>query len=353
MEETFENNGTNFILNNCFLSFASKEFSEIFSTLPATTSRYYFEFKRIPDISCPVCGKIMTTRDEMLSFISVLKKATGKNLIDELNKYEDRTRGVERKVFSKLKYYAKRNKDKNLKELFIILYRNSIKQLENSQKKVLAKIVKLKDGLEGETLERVSKDILHVNRLLRKRKNTQSFKRKTFIAGFYKLISEEENPRNKKILELITLKAKKLPTSGNSFDAFVVKYHRRSIDEIAQRLLDASLSSTEHIKPRSNGGENNPANYLVQCKFCNSERSSMSYNEWLRKHPEMKHNLQIHIDKIVNLIINEEIEGYDFYPLIIKCTLAKESNGALDFNIDKYLIYIKFKYFNNNISSIA
>ena len=88
MEEAFSQDRANFILNSCFLSFASKEFSEIFAKLPNTTSRYYFEFKRIENIPCPVCGKIMTTRDEMLSFISVLKKARGKELIEQLNKYE-------------------------------------------------------------------------------------------------------------------------------------------------------------------------------------------------------------------------------------------------------------------------
>ncbi|MDD3593929.1 MAG: hypothetical protein PHX18_04810 [Candidatus Gastranaerophilales bacterium] len=335
-----------FVINNYFLSFNS---DEIFKFEPqnntcSSKSRYYFELKKIVNLPCPCCGRIMTTRDEMNDFVENIKMAKGQTLIEELTKYEGRIKGIEKQVLKKVKINAKKHPDKNLKELFKQMYRNSIQQLENSQQKVIAKVMKLSDGLEGRTYITVKKDIKTVNTLLQKRRNSQVFKRKTFITSFYKLIMEEENPRNKKILELIAQKAKGLPTSGNSTDAFIVKYHRRRIDEIAQRLLDASLASTEHVNPRSCGGVNDPSNYLVQCKYCNSERSSLEYKDWLKKHPEMKRNIQVHIDKVISLILNEQINGYDFYPLVIKYTLVKESKGLLDINIENIIDYLKYKY---------
>ncbi len=333
-----------FLSQEYFFDFATKGAFLDVASLRNGSRKYCFEFKKIPSIPCPCCGKIMTTREELISFMENVKVKRGSALVNELEYFRPRLRGVEAKIFRKLKILAKKNLDKNLKELFILMYRNSIKQLENAQKKVIAKINKLADGLEGDTLKAVKKDIAYVSRLLKKRKNSQVFKRKTFIANFYKLLGEETSERNKKILEIITLKAKKLPTSGNNVDAFIVKYHRRSLDEISQRLLDASLASTEHIMPRSDGGVNDPSNYLVQCKYCNNERSSMSYKDWLKRHPEMRSNLQVYIDKIISLIVEERIKNHDFYPLVIKSTLLKESDGLLDVRVSRIFNFLKLKY---------
>ncbi len=336
-----------FLSQKYFFDFATKgAFLEV-AELRNGSRKYCFEFKKQTNLPCPCCGKIMTTREELLSFIQNSKIKQGEDLAEELEKYKNRLRGVEAKVVKKLITLASRHKDKNLKELFMLMYRNSIKQLEKSQQKVIAKVNKLADGLEGETYKAVKKDIAYVSKLLKKRKNSQVFKRKTFIASFYKLLGEEQDERNKKILEIIALKAKKLPTSGNSIDAFVVKYHRRSLDEIAQRLLDASLASTEHIQPRSDGGVNDPSNYLVQCKYCNNERSSLSYKEWLKRHPEMRSNLQVYIDKIIALILEDKIHNHDFYPLVVKSTLLKESDGLLDVRICRIFNFLRLKYLKN------
>ncbi len=338
-----------FLSQKYFFDFATKGAFLDVAELRNGSRKYCFEFKKLVQLPCPCCGRIMTTREELLSFIENVKTKTGNDLIEELEKYRPRLRGVEAQIVRKIKLLAAKNLDKNLKELFILMYRNSIKQLEKSQQKVIAKVNKLSDGLEGETLKAVKKDIAYVSKLLKKRKNSQIFKRKTFIASFYKLLGEEKSERNKKILELIATKAKKLPTSGNSADAFIVKYHRRSIDEIAQRLLDASLASTEHIMPRSDGGVNDPSNYLVQCKYCNNERSSMSYKDWLKRHPEMRSNLQTYMDKVISYIVEDKIHNHDFYPLVVKSTLLKESDGLLDVRVSRIFNFLKLKYLKKQI----
>ncbi|MCQ2958068.1 MAG: HNH endonuclease [Candidatus Gastranaerophilales bacterium] len=333
-----------FLSQKYFFDFATRGAFIDVCELRNGSRKYCFEFKKQENLPCPCCGKIMTTRDELLSFIENVKTQKGIDLSEEISKYQSRLRGVELKIAKRLIILAPKYPEKNLKDLFILMYRNSIKQLEKSQQKVILKINKLSNGLEGQTFLAVKKDITFVSRLLRKRKNTQTFKRKTFIAGFYKLLAEEENERNKKILEIISLKAKKLPTSGNSIDAFIVKYHRRSMEEIAQRLLDSSLASTEHIMPRADGGVNDPSNYLVQCKYCNNERSSMSYRDWLKRHPEMKRNIQIYMDKVINLIVDKKIQNHDFYPLVVKSTILKESEGLLDIRICGIFNYLRLKY---------
>ena len=47
-----------------------------------------------------------------------------------------------------------------------------------------------------------------------------------------------------------------------SENAFIVKYADRTQQEIAKRLIRTSLATIEHIKPNSEEGENNIANFL-------------------------------------------------------------------------------------------
>ena len=152
-----------FLSQKYFFDFATKGAFLDVAELRNGSRKYCFEFKKQTNLPCPCCGKIMTTREELLSFIENTKTKRGEELVCELEKYKNRLRGVELKVVKKLITLAPKHRDKNLKELFLLMYRNSIKQLEKSQQKVIAKVNKLSDGLEGETYKAVKKDIVFTN----------------------------------------------------------------------------------------------------------------------------------------------------------------------------------------------
>ena len=52
--------------------------------------------------------------------------------------------------------------------------------------------------------------------------------------------------------------------------------------------------------------------------------------EWLKVHPEYPKNAQKHIEFFQEKMINGEIDSkYDSYPIEVKETLSKESNGRM------------------------
>ena len=120
-----------------------------------------------------------------------------------------------------------------------------------------------------------------------------------------------------------------MPTSSGSVSAFLIKYSRRGSEEIARRLLNPSLTTTEHVHPRSKNGQNNTANYIAMCAECNSQRGNMPYLEWFKIRPEMPENLQKYINKIAERIKSKELRGFDSYIFEIIRTIERETDGQL------------------------
>ena len=104
--------------------------------------------------------------------------------------------------------------------------------------------------------------------------------------------------------------------------------------QIARRLYAPSLATAEHVLPHSLGGSNKASNFLSECAGCNNPRSSMSYLEWFKVHPEFKRNAQVYIEHVEGRIVNGELPTtYDSYPVDIKETLTNESEGHITLKV--------------------
>lgn len=100
--------------------------------------------------------------------------------------------------------------------------------------------------------------------------------------------------------------------------------------KVAKELLKPSMQTIEHIHPKSQGGPNATQNYIAECYDCNNPRGHMSYAEWLKVHPEYPKNAQKHIEFFQQKMIDGEIDSsYDSYPVEVRETLSKESNGRM------------------------
>ena len=100
--------------------------------------------------------------------------------------------------------------------------------------------------------------------------------------------------------------------------------------KVSKELLRPAMQTIEHIHPKSQGGPNATQNYIAECYNCNNPRGHMSYAEWLKVHPEYPKNAQKHIEFFQEKMINGEIDSkYDSYPIEVKETLSKESNGRM------------------------
>ena len=141
----------------------------------------------------------------------------------------------------------------------------------------------------------------------------------------------------KKLFDII----KNLPYDTPAADEFIAlcAQNKTSDKEIVSKFAQEMTATFEHVKARSNKGEDTIENGIVLCKKCNTERSNIPYKVYLKLHPEMKKNLQRQMNRIMTFINREKLTGYDNYPVDIKKTLLNETDNLIKIKVKKYLKY--------------
>ncbi len=300
-----------------------------------------FAIRQIEGLSCPCCGIPMVTNREILSISNQVSTLRGEEFQEEFSKCFKYFKPFEKEIAEDLLNLSKEKPEKNIEELVDDKAKTSIKPLQESQ---LTVIEEIKEAVKNKDLERCKKQeifdflgeseekIGKIDEILTNEENDKHFKRKNFIKQFRIWLNESEGSENEEFFNNLLNTSCKMPNSTNNKHAFYVKHSRRSGQEIAAKLLRSSCSTTEHIKPQSNRGENNTGNYIPLCADCNSKRGNTPYNVWLQEHPAMRENLQKYLYIANNLIQNgkfDDYEGYDTYVDDIIEAFKRESNGEL------------------------
>ena len=174
-------------------------------------------------------------------------------------------------------------------------------------------------------------------------------KRQRIIDKFLEL--ENEIPANKiqrlAFLGNIRNILETMPKSGNSVDAFVTKYAHRGSNEIAHMILVGSSSTLEHIIPQNREFDkdghpisaetvNDPANVVVFCQSCNSQRGREFYDQWIKTRRNMKENFQFYTDKICCAIRDGILLNHNNYPQQMAKILAAETDDKIILDVSKY-----------------
>lgn len=160
-----------------------------------------------------------------------------------------------------------------------------------------------------------------------KKVNSGKIQRMPFTEKLESMKGDLTHSQYEKVLDA----AMNLPEGMNAVSKIVNKQKGgNSNSAIMDRLLRGALHTAEHVRPKSLGGPNATSNYLGECALCNNPRGNMSYAQWLKVHPEYPIKVQEHIEYVEQKIVDGEIpESYDSYPVDIRETLSKESNGAM------------------------
>lgn len=107
--------------------------------------------------------------------------------------------------------------------------------------------------------------------------------------------------------------ANKLPNSTSNNNSFVVKHRYSDSDTIGYKLLEPSIATLEHVKPKSQGGADEIWNWVLACKADNNERGSIPQylymNKWNLKNPQVFFNDIIKLSNEEHLINPNDIEG--------------------------------------------
>jgi len=283
---------------------------------------------------------------------------TGEMAIENISRFEKNLHPVERECFQILKEESIKNPQKKLKDILVEIKPEYLKRLKAEQLVILDKLEEVSKKLPEASSEKLNKIIKKERVLILADSQTESFKSKDFVKEIRELnrkVSEKEVTK-----ELIDI-SKTLPASMKDLNAFVVKYSKRSSKEIEQRLVSTSVGTIDHRNAKALGGENSEKNYDYMCAGCNNPKGDQLYpefiednpqmvhnipkgtdiggnsiQEWIKKHPEHKGNVQKHIDVIIEKINKGVIpKGHDWYPPLIMAGTEQQSKGAIKLDISK------------------
>ncbi len=141
----------------------------------------------------------------------------------------------------------------------------------------------------------------------------------------------------KKIFDII----KDIPYETPAADEFIAlcAQNKTTDRDIVSKFAQEMTATFEHVKAKSQKGEDTIENGIVLCKKCNTERSNIPYRIYLKIHPEMKKNIQKQMNRVITFINRKKLSGYDNYPVDIKQTLLRETDNLIKIKIKKYLKY--------------
>jgi len=366
------NGGLNQLTNDIFV-----KSSDISFTSNTSEGHIFREFDKLHD---PYSGILMLTQDQFNEATEGINSATTpKEMLDAVSPYTDYMHPVQKEIYYFLKKFNKKYPEAKLKDGILVQFPKAILRLREKERDILLSINDYATYLTDKALKKQLKNRINIgigrthidpqiilpksispefmeqimsnpndtyNKLLennsldmvsekiRKEKLLSPFRRQHLIKGLDKL-AERAKGDDKIIFEEIKVIYDRLPQSRKDKDAFIVKYAQPGRDdkEIAMRLLLPSVMTIEHIKPDDNGGLNHIKNFMPVSELWNCDRSNTPLDKYVKIYPAIPSYCQLFVDDIIDLINQDKLKGYEWYPFILRDTLLKESNGLIDIKI--------------------
>lgn len=279
-------------------------------------------------LPCPICNKHLIPL-EVLNNPAV-------DILNIFEKHLDDMTEINKAIFLKISSLAPIHPQKNMQDILKMLSAKAEKKLIIEQNDVLNSIhmlkgeVPLKKVAELNNLISGTRDIL-----LQRNTQKQKFKRKSAISLFddFALTLSDDNLRVK-VMKTI----RDIPTSSNNQNAFIVKYARRSPEEIGMKIYNKDFGTLEHIIPDSEGGRI----VIWECSEDNGNRGNKSIIQQLQENPQMPDNLQKHANRLIEMYYDEKVPPIigtqknllKEYIFTIRNEYAIASSKLININID-------------------
>lgn len=303
-----------------------------------------FRVKEILNLRCPVCGLIMLDEDQIAMFVKDVSPKKGVDLYNALEKYEDEStitqkpskdktgfgiyRPRKKEVVEVYKRLALEFPNKNMLDLTKIQAKRCIGSLIDKQLEVIEELKEyIEQNFDEEEKEKILKKIDEDYVKQIKGESGEQFARKKFIYN----IKNSVNIKYKSEIERI---ASKMPTSENDTDSFFVKYANsaKSSSVIANKLVEQSKPTAEHVVPRALGGSDSLSNYICDCADCNTKRGTTPFYEWYQSIPGFNERLQEYLNSVSEALDSgffKTSKDYDNYIQQIIERLTDISEGEI------------------------
>ncbi len=300
-----------------------------------------FKVKRIENLKCPVCGKLMLSDKQINSFVKDVAPKKGEELIQALEKYEDdyvftnkrlsgKTsiyRPVSQDAVDIIKHLAEQNPRQDLYGLFQLQKLESLKELIPSQLDVMERFEEyaLSHARNEEHKEDLKNLIDEYTKQIYGLSETQ-FARKAFISAAVGSFSDETEK------EEVNQIVQDMPNSKSKVHAFFIKYGNKisNSEDAAKSLVIQAIPTTDHIQPKSKGGENMLSNYIADCGYCNNIRGNLDFCDWIQNIPDFQKNMQEYLSEVQEAIDKGtlDLEYQKYIPAVIE-KIENLSNGQI------------------------
>ena len=319
------------IARNYFLG--GQNLNIAFTGFPCSTSN--FRVKELEDMPCTCCGRPMMNNQQIDEFTTNAGKASGAELNQILDDNMDYFRAEEKAIVHYIQKQLKDMPDATLTTAITRKGADAGQILKDEQVDVLKRTSEKSKELLGEdnaiqgACERALSASFGISSSRVKRGKTSSFSRTGFLTNLVDL--EQKKGIDHKAMHKILDVAVQLPESEKTIQKMLTNYaYGGSDSKFARRLIQKAVVTAEHIHPKSKGGPNATDNYMGECQECNGSRGNMSYDEWMKKYPNMPDNIQVNADAVTEEIIKGKIGGnYDDYPVDMKAAVEKETEGKV------------------------
>lgn len=259
----------------------------------------------------------------------IAKCSNAQSAVNFLQNYYNNMFGVEQAVFNLCKEAEYKGK-RGFQE---ILDNAMPASLENLKQKQILVLDSTEDALE-ELPKSLAQEVLNLRNEAVSAVVEGSFRRSAYLEKLLHLLPKSGNPFD--IPDIYRLWYK-LPTSIKDFDAFVVKYHDSSHQDIATRLISASVATVDHIKAKALGGEDKLGNMGLEAAKINSFKGSMLLGPFRILNPELniRENTQRYINDTVREINrgNSSFVSRSWYPESIQNRVSIDTGGDVILNV--------------------
>lgn len=324
---------TSQILRNYF--FGSQMVNPAFTGFPCSTSN--FRVKELEDMPCTCCGRPMMTNEQVDNFAVTAGKASGKELDDVLEQHMPYFRAEEKAIVHYIQKQIKDMPDATLTTAITRTGFDAHQVMVDEQIDVIKRTdAEAKEHLgEKNPISDLCERTLADSFGLAKERNKNNkgvasrFNRTDFLSNIVDL--EAKKGINHEVIHHTLDVAVQIPEAESTIQKMVTKYAYGGSDtQFAKRLIQKAVVTAEHIHPKSKGGPNATNNYMGECQECNGSRGNMSYDEWMKRYPNMPDNIQVHADAVTEEIIKGKIGGnYDDYPVDLKDAVSRETGGKV------------------------